>query len=103
MTESEVTVPQTVRDVLPEAAQQVYVAAYARSWDEYDAATGNSESTAREAVASRDAWAAVTREFERDPVTFKWHRKGEATEPESAVIAPKHTPLSFLRGLFGRG
>ena len=99
MSEIQVMIPQTIRDVLPEDAQKAYIEAYTRSWEEYRSERENS--TARAAVAARDAWTAVTHEFVRDEGTHQWHRKGE--QPEPAAVQQKRSALSFLRGIFRRG
>lgn len=70
--------PETIRDVLPPEAQEIYREAYNQSWDSYDE-TKTSEMS-QEAVANRDAWAAVKREFTKDDATRKWYPVGEAPE-----------------------
>jgi cation transport regulator len=72
--------PETLRDVLPERAQEVYLEAYQKSYDEYEEERGGQAS--RESVAHRDAMAAVKREYVHDEERGKWYRKGEEPDEE---------------------
>ncbi len=99
MSEGRVELPQAVRDTLPQAAQALYAEAYTRSWNEYKP-QGNT-GMSRQAVAARDAWTAVQREFVKDDETHQWHRRGEAAQP--VAVRPRRSAFGFLRGLFGRG
>lgn len=72
--------PDSVTTVLPVEGQEMYLEAYNRSWELYDEETSSGMS--QEAVANRDAWAAVKREFTRDDETGKWHPAGEVPEHE---------------------
>jgi cation transport regulator len=67
--------PDTIRDVLPEAAQQIYLEAYQRSYDDYEEGKGGQLS--RGSVAHRDGWMALQHEYEQDKETGEWHRKDE--------------------------
>lgn len=58
--------PDSVKDNLPEHAQEIYRAAFNSAWDEY-----NHE----EDRAHRVAWAAVKHEYEKDESTGQWKRK----------------------------
>jgi cation transport regulator ChaB len=70
---------QAQRKVLPEAAQQLYVAVYTQKWQQYDEKRDGPMS--REAVASISAMAAVTRQFDRDTKTLRWYRNGQRPIP----------------------
>lgn len=70
--------PETVKDVLPEAAQEIYLEAFNKSWELYDPERDSQMS--QEAVANRDAWAAVKREYTKDDDTGKWYPEGEVPE-----------------------
>ncbi len=61
--------PASVREHLPDHAQEIYRAAFNNALDEY----GQSE----EERAHRVAWAAVKRDYEKDDKTGQWHRKEE--------------------------
>ncbi len=99
MSDSQLEIPKAVRETLPQEAQVIYAEAYARSWSEFSpqGVTGMS----RQAVASRDAWTAVNREFVKDDETHLWHRRGQAVQP--AAARPRRSAFAFLRGLFERG
>jgi cation transport regulator len=73
--ESTEELPDTIRDVLPERAQEIYVEAYNETWEAYDERW--SSELGREGVANREAWANVKQEFVQDDDTRKWYPKGE--------------------------
>jgi cation transport regulator ChaB len=73
--------PETIRKVLPEAAQEIYLEAHNASWDSCDEET-EPGALDRESVAHRDGWTAVHREFVHDEKKGVWYRKGE--EPDEA-------------------
>jgi cation transport regulator ChaB len=64
---------------LPEPALHVYRDAYNGAWD---ASAGVAD---RDAIARRNAWIAVRRTFEKDPVTGRWSRR---EVPALAAQAP---------------
>jgi cation transport regulator ChaB len=68
-----------LRKSMPEEAQEIYVKAYNKSWENYDEDDDLGKQS-REAVAHRDGWAAVKREFVHDEERGIWYRHGE--EPE---------------------
>lgn len=70
--------PETLRDTIPEPAQEIYIEAYAHAYDEYEEEMGGD--AGQEAVAHRNAMHAVKREYVHDSETGRWHRKGQ--EPE---------------------
>jgi cation transport regulator len=80
--------PATIRDILPEEAQQVYLEAYQRSYDDYEEGEGGDLS--RESVAHRDGWTALQREYRQNRETGEWQRRGEespeAGEEEEGII-----------------
>jgi cation transport regulator ChaB len=89
--------PVTVRTVLPEEAQALYLKAYTEGWDTYDEET--SSELSRESVAHRQGWVAVEREFVQEERSGKWYRRGEepeVSEPASLVDKVKavFTPSS---------
>lgn len=99
MSEGQVEIPRAGLDTLPQDAQALYVEVYTRSWNEFKSQSDTGMS--RQAVATRDAWTAVNREFVRDDETHLWHRRGEVVQP---VVAPrKRSAFQVLRGLFERG
>jgi cation transport regulator len=65
--------PESVRDALPEQAQDIYLAAYNNAWDEYRNAEDRQGDASREEVSHKVAWAAVKREYEKKG--GEWRKK----------------------------
>jgi cation transport regulator len=86
--------PTTIRDVLPEDAQRVYLEAYNRAWDGYNEEIVGD--LTRDGVANRAGWTVVEHEFVQDSATGEWHRKGEELDQEAGQGV-----LSKLKSLFG--
>ena len=61
--------PESVRDHLPQHAQEIYQAAYNSAWDEYDH---------DEERAHRVAWAAVKRTYVKNEQTGDWEPSDDA-------------------------
>lgn len=78
MYESMDELPDVVREELPEEAQELYMKGYNASWEMYEEEQAGDMS--QEAVANRDGWAAVKREFTKDDETGKWYPAGEVPE-----------------------
>jgi cation transport regulator ChaB len=72
--------PASLREWLPEEAQDLYLKVYNESWNSYQEEEGGE--LGRDSVANRDAMAAVRREFVEDQTTHEWHRRGE--QPKEA-------------------
>jgi cation transport regulator len=68
--------PATIRDILPEPAQEIYRKAYNQAWEEYreDAHRGLNQ----QGLAHQQAWMAVGLEYVFD--LDQWHRRGETVE-----------------------
>lgn len=58
--------PESVREYLPEKAQEIYREAFNSAWETY---------RHEEARAHRVAWAAVKHQYEKDEKTGKWKPK----------------------------
>jgi cation transport regulator len=71
--------PSTIRDTLPEHAQELYLQAYLRAWDEYEEGQGY---LSRETMAHQQGWTAVRHEYVQDQGTGKWHLIGAASADE---------------------
>lgn len=69
--------PDTVREHLPQHAQEIYRAAYNSAWDQYDQPQERRDGRTREETAHAVAWSAVERDYRKDPHTGRWVRKGE--------------------------
>jgi cation transport regulator len=64
--------PPGIRKLLPRHAQEIFVAAYNNAWEEYQNPIKRRGNTGIEEVARRVAWAAVKKEFTKDPESGKW-------------------------------
>jgi len=67
--------PESVRNVLPKHAQEIYKEAYNSAWDQYDQPEERRGDATREETAHRVAWAAVKKQYEKNEKTGKWHKK----------------------------
>jgi len=67
--------PESVREHLPEHAQEIYRAAYNSAWDEYADAGKRRAGESREEAAHKVAWAAVKHEYKKNDTTGDWERK----------------------------
>jgi cation transport regulator len=67
--------PESVRDNIPEHAQEIYREAFNSAWDEYDAADERRGDSSREQTAHRVAWSAVKKQYEKSD--GKWRRKDQ--------------------------
>jgi len=83
----------------PAQAQTLYIETYKQS--RAKAVAGTSNQMSPESVAVRDAWEAVGREYEQDPVTHKYRRIGNpaAAEPGGAT---KRSLVDTVKSLFRR-
>jgi len=66
--------PDSVRDHLPEHAQEIYKEAYNHAWDEYADKDKRYGDESREEVAHKVAWAAVKKNYAKGD-DDNWHRK----------------------------
>jgi cation transport regulator len=67
--------PENVRNVLPEHAQDIYMEAFNSAWDQYDEPEERPGASSREETAHRVAWAAVKRKYEKDDLSGQWKEK----------------------------
>ena len=58
--------PASVRDNLPQHAQDIYKEAYNSAWDEYKDPEDRDGDASREEVAHRVAWSAVKNKYEKN-------------------------------------
>lgn len=65
--------PGSVRDNLPEHAQEIYREAFNSAWGEYDEADERRGDASREQTAHRVAWSAVKKQYEKSG--GQWRRK----------------------------
>jgi cation transport regulator len=73
--------PRTIRDVLPEPGQDIYLRAYQKAWDMYTEGQGY---LSRDVMAHQQGWTALQHEYVQDQGTGKWRRIGEAPTKEKA-------------------
>lgn len=67
--------PESVRDNLPEHAQEIYKEAFNSAWEEYDEPEERRGDATREETAHKVAWAAVKRKYEKDENSGRWRAK----------------------------
>ncbi len=72
--------PDTLKDVLPEEAQKIYLEAYQEAWDAYKPEVGGDLGQA--GMAHRDAWHAMKQEFIHDEKKGRWYKRDEVSEEE---------------------
>ena len=67
--------PDSVRNHLPEHAQEIYLEAFNHAWAEYADPKKRRDDSSREEVTHRVAWAAVKKQYEKDEKTGTWKKK----------------------------
>ena len=65
--------PESVGNVLPEHAQEIYLAAFNNAWEEYKDEQDRRGDASREEVAHKVAWSAVKQTYEKKG--GKWQKK----------------------------
>ena len=89
--------PPTIRDVLPERGQDIYLKAYQRAWDTYAEGPGV---LSRDVLAHQQGWTALQHEYVQDQRTGKWYRIGQAPikeEKRRGLLAKLRAVLSGPR------
>jgi cation transport regulator len=66
--------PESVRDNLPEHAQEIYREAFNSAWEQYDQPQER-RGASREETAHKVAWAAVKRVYKKDERSGQWKAK----------------------------
>lgn len=72
--ENKQSLPESVRNVLPAHAQEIYKEAYNSAWKQYKAPKDRYGDESREEVAHKVAWSAVKHQYEKG-ADDKWHKK----------------------------
>ena len=67
--------PPSVREHLPEHAQEIFMSAFNNAWDEYKDASKRRDHESQEETAFKVAWSAVGNEYEKDEKSGKWKLK----------------------------
>ena len=78
--------PVTIRDTLPDKAQEIYRKAYNQAWDEFE--EDDHRGLNQQGLAHQQAWMAVKQEYVFD--LDQWHRKGETVKKKES------------KGIFGK-
>lgn len=66
--------PDSVRDNLPQHAQEIYMKAFNSAWDQYDKPEERRGDASREETTHKVAWSAVKNDYEKSD-DGKWRRK----------------------------
>ena len=66
--------PDSVKNVLPQHAQDIYKEAFNSAYDEYKAPSSRRDDASREEVAHKVAWAAVKKKYAKG-TDDRWHSK----------------------------
>lgn len=64
--------PESVREHLPEHAQEIYKEAFNTAWEQYDKPEERREDRDREETAHAVAWSAVKKKYRKDDETGEW-------------------------------
>jgi cation transport regulator len=67
--------PDSIRNHLPEHAQEIYLEAFNHAWEEYSDPKKRRGTESLEVVTYKVAWAAVKKQYEKDEKTGVWKRK----------------------------
>lgn len=73
--DSKKELPKSVRDNLPEKAQEIYRKAFNSAWEQYKDPGERRGDASREETAHRVAWSAVKQEYEKDDDSGRWKKK----------------------------
>ncbi|MDI9219376.1 putative cation transport regulator ChaB [Pantoea sp. EA-12] len=66
--------PESVKNVLPAHAQDIYLAAFNSAWDEYKEKKDRKDNSSHEEVSHKVAWSSVKQKYEKVH-DGKWHKK----------------------------
>ncbi|MFB3763733.1 MAG: ChaB family protein [Methanotrichaceae archaeon] len=67
--------PASVRENLPEHAQEIYLKAFNNAWEEYANPKDRKGDASREETAHKVAWSAVKQVYEKDERSGKWRKR----------------------------
>ncbi len=67
--------PRSIRDALPPHAQEIYLKVFNSAWDNYGKAEKYTGEESREEIASKVAWAAVKKKYEKANNSKKWEER----------------------------
>ena len=72
--QSNAQLPESVTNVLPKHAQDIYRATFNNAFDEYQSAADRQDGDDRETTAHKVAWAAVKKRYQKGD-DGQWHAK----------------------------
>ena len=67
--------PDSVRNNLPEHAQEIYLAAFNSAWEHYDQPQERRDERSRDSTAHAVAWHAVEQKYKKDSQSDTWVEK----------------------------
>jgi cation transport regulator len=67
--------PKSVKDNLPQQAQEIYREAFNSAWEQYADPEDRKNDESREATAHKVAWSAVKSAYEKDEDSGRWKKK----------------------------
>ncbi len=73
--QSKSDLPESVRNMLPSHAQEIYRLAFNSAWEQYEQPGERGGDRSREETAHRVAWSAVKNQYEKEEETVKWREK----------------------------
>ncbi len=65
------SLPESVRNVLPQHAQEIYRAAYNSAWEQYENDEDRQGDDTREEVSHKVAWSAVKQKYDKEGDQWK--------------------------------
>jgi cation transport regulator len=71
--------PDSIKDNLPEHAQDSYRAAFNSAWEQYADPEDRRGDESREETAHQVAWSAVKRQYEKDEDSGRWKKKDDVS------------------------
>jgi cation transport regulator len=69
--------PDSVKGVLPNHAQEIYRKAYNSAWEQYNEPGERRGDNSREETAHKVAWSAVKKQYEKNEKSGKWRKKSD--------------------------
>ena len=84
--------PSSVRNNLPEKAQEIYRKAFNSAWDEYEDPEDRRDNASREETAHKVAWAAVKKEYRAVRESGIAYCREEIDRGLMGIAAPLHLP-----------
>jgi cation transport regulator ChaB len=90
--------PDSLRSTLPQEAQQAYLEAYQNSWDTYQERQGGE--LGRAAVAHRDGWNVMSKQYAKHPASGKWYPVDELPDDEEGEADENQGLIGKIKDIF---